>query len=215
MSLQHTLRRWTQRPLILKIASAAHAPSSTIRLPTHRPVSLAPYAQRQLLQRQTPLKSIQQSQLQNTFRARRAFHSSRFRSNKSSGYTYQSPNSAPSLSQRLKTLSREYGWSALWIYLFLSALDFPFCFAAVKLLGADKIGHYEHVVVESFKGSVNKVWPGAFEESKEEEEGQESETQAIEKKKGPAEGASMFMSFLSSLTIDRVVLIYGTNYSRC
>ncbi len=85
----------------------------------------------------------------------------------------------------------------------------------MKLLGADKIGHYEHVVVESFKGSVNKVWPGAFEESKEEEEGQESETQAIEKKKGPAEGASMFMSFLSSLTIDRVVLIYGTNYSRC
>lgn len=201
MSLQHPLKRWTQRPLIFKFTSVT--PSSATRLPTRRPFSLTPYAQSQLLQRQTPLKPVQQSRFQNTFRAGRAFHSTRPRSNKSSGYAYQSPNAAPSLSQRLKTLSREYGWSALWIYLFLSALDFPFCFAAVKLLGADKIGHYEHVVVESIKGGANKVWPGAFEESKEEEdEGQGSETQAIEKKKGPAEEASMFMSFfLSSFTV--------------
>ena len=30
----------------------------------------------------------------------------------------------------------------------LSLLDFPFCFAAVRYLGTDRIGHYEHVVVE-------------------------------------------------------------------
>ncbi|BCS28906.1 uncharacterized protein APUU_70476S [Aspergillus puulaauensis] len=202
MSLQHPLRRWTLRPLIFKTDSVT--PSSTTRLPTHRPFSFAPYAQRQLLQRQTPLKSVQQSQLQNTFRARRAFHSARPGFNKSSGYTYQSPSSAPSLSQRLKTLSREYGWSALWIYLFLSALDFPFCFAAVKLLGADKIGHYEHVVVENIKGGVNKVWPGAFEESnEEEEEGQGSETQAVEKKRGPAEEASLWTQLALAYAIHK------------
>lgn len=63
----------------------------------------------------------------------------------------------PSLSQRLKKLSREYGWSALGVYLALSAADFPFCFLAVRLVGADTIGHYEHVVVHWFKDLVS--WP--------------------------------------------------------
>lgn len=36
----------------------------------------------------------------------------------------------------------------------LSALDFPFCFAAVRYLGTDRIGHYEHVVVEWVKSVV-------------------------------------------------------------
>ncbi|KAL4783235.1 hypothetical protein BJX76DRAFT_260779 [Aspergillus varians] len=209
MSLQHPLRRWALQPLNLNFATLL--PSSTItRLPTRRPFSLAPHAQRQLLQtqKQTPLRSFHQSQLQNTLGTRRAFHNTRSRFNKSSGYTYQSPNAAPSLSQRLKTLSREYGWSALWIYLFLSALDFPFCFAAVKLLGADKIGHYEHVVVEGVKGAVNKVWPGAFETSKEEEEEEEKEkkeagAQAVGKSKGPAEEASLWTQLVLAYAIHK------------
>lgn len=36
----------------------------------------------------------------------------------------------------------------------LSALDFPFCFAAVRYLGTDRIGHYEHVVLEWIKSVV-------------------------------------------------------------
>lgn len=36
----------------------------------------------------------------------------------------------------------------------LTALDFPFCFAAVRYLGADRIGHYEHVLVESVKSAI-------------------------------------------------------------
>ncbi|EEH37065.1 hypothetical protein PAAG_07483 [Paracoccidioides lutzii Pb01] len=63
-----------------------------------------------------------------------------------------------SFSQRMKKLSREYGWSALGVYLALSALDFPFCFAAVRLLGAERIGHYEHVVAEGFKGVFAPIW---------------------------------------------------------
>jgi hypothetical protein len=62
----------------------------------------------------------------------------------------------------------------------------------VKLLGADKIGHYEHVIVESVKGAVNKVWPGAFKESEEESEDEDAEAQAGGRKKGPVEEASMF-----------------------
>ncbi|KAH8428880.1 DUF1279 superfamily [Aspergillus melleus] len=83
-----------------------------------------------------------------------------FNSSQSKRYSSQSGESG-SLSQRLKTLSREYGWSALWVYLLLSAMDFPICFAAVRLLGVDRIGHYEHVILESVKGAIQTVWPSA------------------------------------------------------
>lgn len=52
-----------------------------------------------------------------------------------------------SLSQRLRKLSREYGWSAVGVYFALSALDFPFCFLAVRIIGTDRIGHWEHIIV--------------------------------------------------------------------
>ncbi|KAI9886870.1 MAG: hypothetical protein M1823_001306 [Watsoniomyces obsoletus] len=58
--------------------------------------------------------------------------------------------SSLSLSQRLRKLSREYGYSALGVYLVLSALDFPLCFLAVRHLGTEKIGHWEHVALEKF-----------------------------------------------------------------
>ncbi|KAL9116303.1 MAG: hypothetical protein Q9187_007174 [Circinaria calcarea] len=62
-----------------------------------------------------------------------------------------SPEPALSLSQRLRKLSREYGWSALGVYLLLSAIDFPFSFLAVRLLGTDRIGRWEHIIVEWLK----------------------------------------------------------------
>ena len=65
-----------------------------------------------------------------------------------------SPTPSLSLSQRLRKLSREYGWSGFGVYLVLSALDFPFCFAAVRYLGTDRIGRYEHVVVEWIKSVI-------------------------------------------------------------
>lgn len=66
-----------------------------------------------------------------------------------------------SLSARMKKLSREYGWSALGVYLGLSALDFPFCYLGVRLLGTERIGHWEHVVVETFWSGVHNVYPDA------------------------------------------------------
>ncbi|QDS76574.1 hypothetical protein FKW77_007012 [Venturia effusa] len=70
-----------------------------------------------------------------------------------------SPEPALSLSQRLKKLSREYGWSALGVYLALSALDFPFCFLAVRMLGTDRIGRWEHNVVDAFWKVVRIPFP--------------------------------------------------------
>lgn len=72
-----------------------------------------------------------------------------------------SPEPAPSLSQRLKQLSREYGWTAVGVYLALSALDFPFCFLAVRLLGTDRIGQYEQVVKDAFWSAVRLAFPNA------------------------------------------------------
>ncbi|CAG7935313.1 unnamed protein product [Penicillium nalgiovense] len=84
-----------------------------------------------------------------------------------------------SLSQRLKKLSREYGWAALGVYLGLSALDFPFCFAAVRLLGVERIGYYEHVVIGFVKDKLKSVWPQT--KSSEAEDGQGQLAQAEER----------------------------------
>jgi len=50
----------------------------------------------------------------------------------------------------MKKLSKEYGYSALAVYLGLSVLDFPFCFLLVRYVGAETIGKYEHAVIEWF-----------------------------------------------------------------
>lgn len=70
-----------------------------------------------------------------------------------------SPEPSLSLTQRLRKLSREYGWSALGVYLLLAAVDFPFCFLAVRWLGTDRIGHWEHMIVERFWKVVEMALP--------------------------------------------------------
>lgn len=72
-----------------------------------------------------------------------------------------SPEPALSLSQRLKQLSREYGWTAVGVYFALSVLDFPFCFLAVRLLGTDRIGHYEDAIKNAFWSVVRLAFPDA------------------------------------------------------
>lgn len=64
-----------------------------------------------------------------------------------------------SLSDKFEELSRKYGWAAVGIYFGLSALDFPFCFLAVRLIGPDRIGEAEHAVVNAFWRLVGKFAP--------------------------------------------------------
>lgn len=84
------------------------------------------------------------------------------------GLRYNSNNTKPSipeyastkslsLSGRFKELSRRYGWAAVGVYFFLSALDFPFCFLAVRLLGTERIARAEHFVVENFWKAVGAL----------------------------------------------------------
>ncbi|TQW00683.1 protein N-acetyltransferase NAT2 [Cordyceps javanica] len=44
-----------------------------------------------------------------------------------------------SLSARLKKLFKDYGKSAIGVYLALSVLDFPFCFLLVRIVGTETI----------------------------------------------------------------------------
>jgi len=89
---------------------------------------------------------------------RRGFRFSSWRRNTTEGSTQEKLT----LSQRLKKLSKEYGWSAVGVYLTLSVLDFPFCFLLVRVVGTDTIGKIEHYVVSTAKQfipeSVRQKW---------------------------------------------------------
>ena len=97
----------------------------------------------------------------------RRFRSLRFKSDKPHTGSHNptphlgSPEPAPSVSQRLKKLSREYGWTAVAVYFGLSVVDFPLCFLAVRLLGTDRIGHYEDVLKDALWSVVRLVLPNA------------------------------------------------------
>ncbi|KAJ5907959.1 hypothetical protein N7495_000641 [Penicillium taxi] len=108
-------------------------------------------------------------------------------------------NEAGGLTARLRKLTREYGWAALGVYLTLSALDFPFCFMAVRLLGVERIGHFEHAVLESIKGVFPTFWP-----KKEHAEG-ESDSSVTAPKDG---NASLWTQLVLAYAIHKSLLIF-------
>lgn len=90
------------------------------------------------------------------------------------------------------------------MYLGLSALDFPFCFIAVRLLGVERIGHWEHVVVQTVKDAFYSVWPV---EDGGKGEGEGEEDSALVKQERSMEEASMFSLFLPIFAILRISTI--------
>lgn len=58
----------------------------------------------------------------------------------------------------MKKLFKEYGYLSVGVYLMFSALDFPFCFLAVRLAGPERIGQLEHQILSSLKGVTKPVW---------------------------------------------------------
>jgi len=113
---------------------------------------------------QTRTLHIQQSFRPNLFQSRfRPPQSLRHSSTKTSPHVPptlpNNPEPTLTISQRLKKLSREYGWTAVGVYLALSALDFPFCFLAVRLLGTERIGRWESAVVDTFWSIISIPFP--------------------------------------------------------
>lgn len=68
--------------------------------------------------------------------------------------TAQSAKSAPPPPPKkatgMKALVKEYGYSALGVYLFLSAIDLPICYVLVHSMGKEEIEKYENKVKQYF-----------------------------------------------------------------
>lgn len=75
--------------------------------------------------------------------SRRGFRFSAWRRNTADGEKSESL----SLSQRLKKLFKDYGKSAIGVYLALSVLDFPFCFLLVRVVGTETIGELLAIIL--------------------------------------------------------------------
>jgi hypothetical protein len=161
----HIARLWTDR---LLFGSAAR--SSTLRpsAPFLRTffTSTQPFARSRIANRTAEQSVLLLFRYQRSALGRR-FRSLRFKSDKQPTQSHNptphlgSPEPALSISQRFKQLSKEYGWTALAVYLGLSLIDFPICFLAVRLLGTDRIGHYEDVVKNAFWSIIRLVLPDA------------------------------------------------------
>jgi hypothetical protein len=164
-------RIWTEQLLfggfVRKTAARPSAPFLRTSFTAGQPPARAKLAQISLQKSGLAYLRFQRSAI-----ARR-FRSLRFKSDKASSRQVNptphlgSPEPALSLSQRLKKLSREYGWSAVGVYFALSLLDFPFCFLAVRLLGTDRIGRYEAVLKNGFWSVVRIAFPNAGPTAKE------------------------------------------------
>lgn len=162
------------KPSLLRILSQTIKPQPHLRATASASAFASPFSS---AFKHSPRPSYLQRQIQSPFKRQSRFNSTRQnQSHTSNSHSRQGQNSSSSgssssssssskepsgLSARLKKLTREYGWAALGVYLTLSALDFPFCFAAVRLLGVERIGHFEHVALGYVKGVFGKLWPSS------------------------------------------------------
>lgn len=191
MSLRHqSLSRWIASPTqFLQSASVQKfSPSvSQSLLMRHRPMGLSGSPSLPSISLSRSFSLGRPFQLQGRSlgrmhgRSRIEFTRSRQQRQQQTRRGFSSSHQAPeSLSQKLRKLSREYGWSALGVYLLLSAIDFPFCFAAVRLLGADRIGHYEDVILQAVADGIHAVWPSKQDKESEFEEAAEAKAEKTE-----------------------------------
>lgn len=89
----------------------------------------------------------------------RSGRQARYNSTKTSAEEELGSNAPQSLSERMKAMSRKYGWIVVGIYLGLSVLDFPFCFLAVRWFGTERIANLEHAIIDGFWSQVEKFAP--------------------------------------------------------
>lgn len=118
------------------------------------------------------LRATKPAQLSRAWR-RQTRHNSSNASSKEAGA--QEPQS---LSDRMKAMSRKYGWTVVGIYLGLSAIDFPFCFLAVRWLGTERIAAAEHAIVSRFWAALESVVPSLKERRAKNEEAEQAVKEA-------------------------------------
>lgn len=139
------------------------AASSILRMPISRPSVHSLFSRTQPTFRTRPSSNISfrgfhsQTPRRPTLRNSPTLNLRKQRRWKSDDVLDSKPESELTLSQRMKKLSREYGWAAFGVYMALTALDLPFCYLAVVSIGPETVGHWEHVIVGYIKGFLQ--WP--------------------------------------------------------
>lgn len=160
MKSMRTLQRTALPHLVETRSALLRQIQRQLQQTSQQPFRTRPFLQNAPLKRSLHTQRQPTSPISHALRSRRTPNPTRgrrYNSSSSSSTASASEEGSLSFSQRMKKLSREYGWAALGVYLALTALDFPFCFLAVRMLGTDRIGHWEHVILETFKGLVK--WP--------------------------------------------------------
>lgn len=66
----------------------------------------------------------------------------------SSGTQSDSTKKAAGLMDRLKELTRKYGWATVAVYFLLSAVDFGLCFFVINLIGAEHVRHAQDYILD-------------------------------------------------------------------
>ncbi|QIW97903.1 hypothetical protein AMS68_003421 [Peltaster fructicola] len=127
---------------------------TTIRVTTSRSIS-------QLSSHQTRTQSILASARSLTRSRASQIKSRHYSTNKPApDVTSQLGSPAPKLGlkDKLKELFKKYGYLSVGVYLALSALDFPFCFLAVRLAGPERIGQLENRILSTISPYTAPVW---------------------------------------------------------
>lgn len=107
-------------------------------------------------------------------------------------------------------MGRQYGWLALGVYAFLTVLDFPFCFMTVRLLGPERIGHYEHVAIEGIKKILRVPFPNLFKGS---DSGAQEEILEATAREGSAEASATATTRGEASLWTQLVLAYAVHKS--
>ena len=126
---------------------------------------------------------------------------------------------ARSLRDRFRGLSKKYGWAAVGVYFGLSAIDFPFCYLAVRMVGPDRIGELEHAVVDAFWHIIAVILPSMRPGVRGVKEGAEAEavealSEDVDGHHKVKENASMYCRIRSGArtSTNRMPQVYGRNY---
>lgn len=107
----------------------------------------------------------------------------------------------------LKELMKEYGYSALGIYLGLSAIDLPLCYLLVHSMGKDEIEYYENKAKQQFGYGLSD------EELAKKQEIIKIEEMQNEKDVVPDENQSMFSYVLAQFSWTEFAIAYGIHKS--
>ncbi|KAF8585942.1 hypothetical protein K439DRAFT_1263105, partial [Ramaria rubella] len=70
-----------------------------------------------------------------------------------------SPGAPQTLTGRLKTLIKSYGWYALGVYIVFSTLDFGVAFAAINILGANQVAYFAASIKSFFFNLIGRAQP--------------------------------------------------------